>query len=149
MTDTSVPSEPPAVPDQPQAAADQTPAAADMPPPTESVPEVPSTTGETVPGPPETEAPAAEPPKKPQLTVVKVAEKAKQQLRQITGLDVATVSAVEEHDGDWRAYVNMVELRRVPSTSDVLATYEATLDASGELTNYKRLRRFLRGQVND
>ena len=43
----------------------------------------------------------------------------------------------------------MVELRRVPSTSDVLATYEAILDETGELQNYKRLRRFLRGQVND
>lgn len=83
------------------------------------------------------------------LSVVKAAEKAKQQLRLITGLEVATVSAIEEQEGGWKAYVNMVELRRVPSTSDVLATYEAVLDETGEMQNYKRLRRFLRGQVNE
>ena len=149
MTDNSHPSEPPTVSDQHPAATDQAPPAADVPPHSDNAPEASPAPGETVQAPPAIETPPAEMPKKPLLTVVKVAEKAKQQLRQITGLDVATVSAVEEHDGDWRAYVNMVELRRVPSTSDVLATYEATLDASGELTNYKRLRRFLRGQVND
>ena len=149
MTDTVNPSEHPTVSGQHPAAADQAPAAADPPPPAESAVEAPPAVGEPAQAPPVIETPPVDLPKKPQLTVVKVAEKAKQQLRQITGLEVATVSAVEEHEGDWRAYVNMVELRRVPSTSDVLATYEATLDASGELTNYKRLRRFLRGQVND
>ena len=149
MTDTEFPSEHPTVSGQRHDAPDQAPAATDPPSPAEGAPETPPATGETAQASPPHETPPAELPKKPQLTVVKVAEKAKQQLRQITGLEVATVSAVEEHEGDWRAYVNLVELRRVPSTSDVLATYEATLDAAGELTNYKRLRRFLRGQVND
>ena len=93
------------------------------------------------------EPPAAPPP--PALSVVKVAHRAKLQLSQITGLEAATVSAIEAHEGGWKAYVNLVELRRVPSTSDVLATYEAILDANAELLNYRRIRRFLRGQVND
>ncbi|WP_119169336.1 gas vesicle protein GvpO [Algihabitans albus] len=93
--------------------------------------------------------PEPAPPAKPLLTVVQAARRAKQQLQEITGLEVATVSAMEEYEGGWRAYVNLVELRRVPTTSDVLATYEAVLDAQGELETYKRLRRFLRGQVND
>lgn len=88
-------------------------------------------------------------PAKPALTVVQAAQKAKRQLQDITGLDVATISGMEEFEGGWRAYVNMVELRRVPTTSDVLATYEAILDAEGELVTYKRLRRFLRGQVSE
>ena len=99
------------------------------------------------PAPAEPEAPAAPPP--PALSVVKVAHRAKLQLSQITGLEAATVSAIEAHEGGWKAYVNLVELRRVPSTSDVLATYEAILDANAELLNYRRIRRFLRGQVND
>ena len=114
-------------------------------------PDPQSVTAEPAPPPePATEpAPEPEPPKKPKLSVVKAAEKAKQQLRMITGLEVATVSAVEEHEDGWKAFVNMVELRRVPSTSDVLATYEAVLDEIGEMQTYKRLRRFLRGQVNE
>ena len=95
----------------------------------------------------EPEPPTAPPP--PALSVVKVAHRAKLQLSQITGLEAATVSAIEAHEGGWKAYVNLVELRRVPSTSDVLATYEAILDANAELLNYRRIRRFLRGQVND
>ena len=100
--------------------------------------------GDTPPGPP------SAPPKPVRLlSVVQAAQKARRQLQQITGLDVATVSAVEEHESGWRAYVNLVELRRVPTTSDVLATYEAILDPTGELVTYRRLRRFLRGQVGE
>ena len=100
---------------------------------------------------PSARAAAGDTPPKPVrlLSVVQAAQKARQQLQQITGLDVATVSAVEEHESGWRAYVNLVELRRVPTTSDVLATYEAVLDPSGELVTYRRLRRFLRGQVGE
>ena len=103
--------------------------------------------GDTPPGAP---GPATAPPKPVRLlSVVQAAQKARRQLQQITGLDVATVSAVEEHESGWRAYVNLVELRRVPATSDVLATYEAILDPTGELVTYRRLRRFLRGQVGE
>ena len=114
------------------------------PPPT-----VPPSAPAAAPQPQPTPEPEPEPPAKPLLTVVQAARRAKQQLQEITGLEVATVSAMEEYEGGWRAYVNLVELRRVPTTSDVLATYEAVLDAKGELETYKRLRRFLRGQVND
>ena len=100
--------------------------------------------------PPASPAPATAPPKSIRpISVMQAALKATRQLQQITGLDVATVSAVEKHEGGWRAYVNLVELRRVPTTSDVLATYETTLDAAGELVTYRRLRRFLRGQVGE
>ena len=123
------------------------PPAAEPAPAEAAAPSARAAAGDTPPGPP---VPAAAPPKPVRLlSVVQAAQKARQQLQQITGLDVATVSAVEEHESGWRAYVNLVELRRVPTTSDVLATYEAVLDPSGELVTYRRLRRFLRGQVGE
>ncbi|MGP1256159.1 MAG: gas vesicle protein [Kiloniellales bacterium] len=137
------------VPDAAAAPPEQeaTRSAAEQPAPVDPATDSQSTEGQTDAVQPT--APVAPPPAKPLLTVVQAARKAKQQLQEITGLEVATVSAMEEHEGGWRAYVNLVELRRVPSTSDVLATYEAILNAEGELETYKRLRRFLRGQVND
>ena len=137
----------------PQQSIDPTPKAPAMTGEVAPAPEpgVPPSGPEAQPLPQPQSVPEAEtaPPAKPLLTVVQAARRAKQQLQEITGLDVATVSAMEEYEGGWRAYVNLVELRRVPTTSDVLATYEAVLDAKGELETYKRLRRFLRGQVND
>ena len=148
----SGPAVPPGSPADEAGAVARQPAPAVSAPPAAAAPEAaPEPMVAPTPAPPV--APAApvapEPPPKPALTVVQVAQRAKQQLSQITGLEAATVSAVEAHEGGWKAYVNLVELRRVPSTSDVLATYEAITDAAGELVNYRRIRRFLRGQVND
>jgi hypothetical protein len=73
---------------------------------------------------------------------------AKLQLAQATGLQPVTVSGVTKEDGQgWRASVDMIELKRLPDATDVLATYEAVLDDDGNLLSYQRLRRYLRGQV--
>lgn len=39
----------------------------------------------------------------------------------------------------------MVEDRRIPSSTDMLALYEVVLDMDGELLSYKRTRRYSRG----
>ena len=41
----------------------------------------------------------------------------------------------------------MLELERIPNTTDVLATYDVQLDDEGTLLGYKRKRRFIRGQA--
>jgi hypothetical protein len=43
----------------------------------------------------------------------------------------------------------VLELRRVPNTTDVLATYEATMDSDGELAGYRRLHRYVRGAAGE
>jgi hypothetical protein len=45
--------------------------------------------------------------------------------------------------------VEVLELSRVPSTTDVLGSYEVRLDGNGTLRGYKRLRRFNRGETRD
>ena len=148
MTDTNMPpglNVPDAAAAPPKQEATAPPAESSVPAPSPAESQATESQVDTV----QSTVPVPPPPAKPLLTVVQAARMAKQQLQEITGLEVATVSAMEEHEGGWRAYVNLVELRRVPSTSDVLATYEAILNAEGEMETYKRLRRFLRGQVND
>ena len=43
----------------------------------------------------------------------------------------------------------MLEVERVPNTTDVMATYVVQLDDKGGLLGYKRERRFLRGSAED
>jgi len=41
--------------------------------------------------------------------------------------------------------VEVVEVRRIPDTTDVLALYEVTVDDDGALEGYRRRRRYVRG----
>jgi hypothetical protein len=51
-------------------------------------------------------------------------------------------------DGGWELAVDVVELRRVPDTASVLATYRVTTDDAGEVAGYERVRRFNRGEAD-
>jgi Gas vesicle synthesis protein GvpO len=56
------------------------------------------------------------------------------------------VTAVEPTDDGWVIGIEVLEDRRVPSSADILAIYEAQLDAEGTLLSYRRTRRYLRGR---
>ena len=45
--------------------------------------------------------------------------------------------------------VDVLELSRVPNTTDVMASYVVQLDDRGGLLGYKRDRRYLRGADDD
>jgi hypothetical protein len=72
---------------------------------------------------------------------------AKAQLGDLTGLPSDSVSGLAKADGGWELVVNMIELKRIPPSTDVLATYEVSLDGEGNVTAYHRSRRYLRDQV--
>ena len=76
-----------------------------------------------------------------------IAERAKQQLAELTGLAPGTVSALHHDEQGWHVAVDMIELRKIPDTTDVLAVYEALLNDKGELLTYKRARRYRRDQI--
>jgi hypothetical protein len=81
--------------------------------------------------------------------VGQLARTAAQQLAELTGCDVSGVSGVEHTEDGWRIDVDIVELRRVPDTTSVLATYALDLDEDGELVGYRRVRRFNRASTED
>ncbi|MFI6793784.1 gas vesicle protein GvpO [Nonomuraea sp. NPDC050383] len=69
-------------------------------------------------------------------------------LRHIAGLTAREpegVTLVKPGDNGWTVDVEVVEDRRIPSSGDILALYEAELDAEGDLLSYRRLRRYRRG----
>jgi hypothetical protein len=66
---------------------------------------------------------------------------------QITGLQPEGVTSLQRNDdGMWMVTVELLELSRIPSTDDVLGTYEASVDASGALRGYRRVRRYARSR---
>ena len=81
------------------------------------------------------------------MTGSEVVQLAKQELAGLTGLETDTVSGLR-HDGEgWHVTVELVDLRRIPPSSDVLESYEVLLDEDGEILSYERVRRYTRAEV--
>jgi len=89
------------------------------------------------------DAPRTEP--RPPTRASKIAAEAKKELVELTGRDVEGVTGLERTEDGWMVRVEVVELRRIPDTTDVLALYEVQTDAHGGLESYKRVRRYVRG----
>src|SRR5215212_8470914 len=82
------------------------------------------------------------------VSAAKVARHAREQMRDLTGQPVEGVLAVRRvEEGGWEVTVQVLELQRVPNSTDVLGAYVLTLDESGEVSEYRRTRRYYRNQV--
>lgn len=81
--------------------------------------------------------------------VAAIVEQAKQQLRDVLGNEPESVSGLERSGGNWRVALEVVEVRRVPESTDVLASYEVVLDDDGGIVQMQRLRRYRRSQVDE
>lgn len=77
-------------------------------------------------------------------TVREVVRDAKEQIEELLGRRVEGVLGVERDGDDWMLTVEILELARVPTTTDVLGKYEVTLDKDGEITGARRTRRYPR-----
>ncbi|MCA6094516.1 gas vesicle protein [Streptomyces sp. SCA3-4] len=84
----------------------------------------------------------------PDLTAPQVLRAAHEQFAELTGLRPEGVSRFERTDGGWLLEAEVVEITRVPETMSVMALYEVTLDATGLLTGYRRVRRYERGRTD-
>ena len=67
----------------------------------------------------------------------------------MTGKTPEGVTSVARSEEGWLVGVEVVETERIPDSSDVLAIYEAELDADAELMSYRRVRRYPRGRGDD
>jgi hypothetical protein len=79
-------------------------------------------------------------------SVRRVADRAREFLQELSGADVESVSGLDRTPSGWAVTVEAVEVRRIPESTDVLATYEVELDEDGDLVRYERLRRYARAQ---
>jgi Gas vesicle synthesis protein GvpO len=74
--------------------------------------------------------------------------KVREQLHELTGCEPVSISGLAQVNGGWQLEVDVVEVRRVPDTASVLATYRVTTDEAGDVAGYERLRRYNRGRVS-
>jgi hypothetical protein len=93
------------------------------------------------------DAPRASAPKRP--TGLQVASDAARQLLELTGREAEGITGVERTEDGWKVQVEVVELRRIPDTTDMLALYELEVDSDGDVEGYRRLRRYVRGAAGE
>lgn len=75
-----------------------------------------------------------------------LARAARKQLTELTGRPAESVLGLRKQDDGWNVMVEVVELSRIPPSTDLLGSYVVTLDDEGELVAYERVRRYQRGQ---
>ncbi|WP_078603321.1 MULTISPECIES: gas vesicle protein [unclassified Streptomyces] len=77
---------------------------------------------------------------------MEVLRQARGQLAELTGMEAESVSSFEQTDEGWALEVEVLELERVPDTMSLMASYQVELDSQGQLTGYRRVRRYERGR---
>jgi hypothetical protein len=76
--------------------------------------------------------------------------KARSQLPELLGRPIEAVLGMErDGDGAWAITVQVIELARIPNSTDVLGIYRAMVDDDGNLTGYRRIRRSTRSQADE
>ncbi|MFF0792962.1 gas vesicle protein [Streptomyces spiralis] len=79
---------------------------------------------------------------------VEVLREAGAQFAELTGLTVESVTTFEQTENGWLLEVEVLELPRVPDTMSLMASYQVELDTEGQLTGYRRGRRYERGRAD-
>lgn len=82
------------------------------------------------------------------LSASEAVARVREALADLIGRPVEGVLGIDRDHGNWVATVQVVELARIPNTTDVLGDYETVLDGKGEIVRYHRKRRYHRGQVD-
>ncbi|HZM80649.1 MAG TPA: gas vesicle protein [Candidatus Limnocylindrales bacterium] len=79
------------------------------------------------------------------LSTADVAGAGLRQIAELTGKEVLGVTSIKAIEDGWIVEVEAIEDRRIPSSSDLLAVYEAQLATDGALLGYRRRKRYARG----
>ena len=87
-------------------------------------------------------------PRRRRLSGSAAVEQAKAQLLDLTGQQAESVSSLSRTRDGWRVALEIVELERIPRTTDILASYVVELDDEGELMGYERVHRYYRNEVS-
>ena len=79
-----------------------------------------------------------------------VIQQAREQLEEMMGRPVEAVLGLERDDDDgWTVTVQVVELQRIPNSTDVLGSYSVAVNGDGDVVGYRRTRRYYRSQADE
>jgi hypothetical protein len=80
------------------------------------------------------------------MDIKELSERAKSQLAEVTGLKPITVTEVFKDEQGWHIALDMLEMSRIPTATDVLGDYEVLSDDNGNMLRFERRRTRLRGE---
>ena len=87
--------------------------------------------------------------RRPRLRAREAAERAVEELSDLLGVEPFGVVGMERLGSTWQVTVEVIELERVPETTNILGVYTVDLDDDGELVGYRRVRRYVRGRSEE
>lgn len=77
-----------------------------------------------------------------------VLARVRQDLREVAGLQVERTFGLDRDDQGWRAKVEVVEVARIPPSTDILGSYEVLTDGDGAVLSFERIERYRRSEAN-
>jgi len=80
------------------------------------------------------------------MDIKNLAERAKSQLAEVTGLKPVTVTGTFKDEQGWHIEMDMLEMSRIPPATDVLGDYDVLVDEDGNMVKFERKRTRLRGE---
>jgi gas vesicle protein GvpO len=81
--------------------------------------------------------------------VKEIVDEAKRELQELLGAEPERVSGFDHSDGRWTVTLEVVNVRRIPDTTDVLSSYEVAFDDDHNLVSVSETRRYRRSQVEE
>jgi hypothetical protein len=79
-----------------------------------------------------------------------VIARVRRDLPELLGRPIESVLGLERGEGDdWNVVVQIVELQRIPHSTDVLGAYTVQVDSDGEVVGWQRRRRYHRNQADE
>ena len=80
------------------------------------------------------------------MNVKELTERAKSQLVEVTGLKPVTVTRTFRDEQGWHITLDMLEMSRIPSATDILGDYDVLMGEDGSMLKFERKRTRLRGE---
>ena len=74
---------------------------------------------------------------------------ARRELERVLDQEAESVSSLERSNGHWAVTLEVVEVRRIPDSTDILSSYEVVLDDDRNVVRVTRTHRYRRSQVEE
>jgi hypothetical protein len=81
--------------------------------------------------------------------VAAMVDRARREVANLLGKEPEGVSGLNHTNGSWFVTVEVVDIHRIPDSTDILSSYEVVLDEDGNLVRLDRQRRYRRSQVEE
>jgi hypothetical protein len=72
------------------------------------------------------------------MTIKEITEKAKAELKDLTGFGASSVVSVKKEGEEWKVVVELLEKTGIPDRMDILGIYEIRMSPMGDVSSYDR-----------